>query len=436
MQKISVFPYLTAFVLMQIGAPFALSQTYTSGEWTYAIENGGAVIFSYGGTNRSVDIPSQIDGFTVRKVGNGDIFGGGGMPVFPFANNSITNITIPNSVRHIAGSAFVECLGLLRVTIGSSVETIGGLAFENAAIESIEIPASVTHIGSLAFWDCPNLKRVLFLGNAPSADGAFQGSTPTLYFLNGASGWSDTMFGGLQTVMLGPIPTIIAAPTASPVVLGQSLASSILSGGQADVPGEFGFTDPTIVPPIGASTHTVTFVPRNSGGFVSVTTNVSVVALGTNTDSDGDGLVDAAEHLLSYLGFDWQSTQPEKVTGLITVPNSSGLVTTTFVTSNPSAFHLFTQQQFDSNRTEGQSDVINNPLSYGLYTSNSIMDLRMNGLMVQKSGSNAVVSLQPQTTTDLTQPFTNNGTPIIHSIPMPGNKGFLRINAKPEQSVP
>lgn len=101
------------------------------------------------------------------------------------------------------------------------------------------------------------------------------------------------------------------------------------------------------------------------------------------------------------------------------------------VTTNPSAFNLFTQQQFDSNRTAGQSDVINNPMSYGLYTSDSIMDLRMGGLMIQRQGTNAVVSFQPQTTTDLTQPFTNNGTPITNEISMPGNKGFIRINAKP-----
>jgi len=101
------------------------------------------------------------------------------------------------------------------------------------------------------------------------------------------------------------------------------------------------------------------------------------------------------------------------------------------VTTNPSAFNLFTRQQFDSNRTAGQSDVINSPMSYGLYTSDSIMDLRMGGLMIQRQGTDAVVSFQPQTTTDLTLPFTNNGTPVTNTIPMPGNKGFIRINAKP-----
>ena len=75
--------------------------------------------------------------------------------------------------------------------------------------------------------------------------------------------------------------------------------------------------------------------------------------------------------------------------------------------------------------------MISNPMSYGLYDNNSIMDLHMGGLMIQKNGNNAVVSFQPQTTTDLTLPFTNNGTPITHELPMPGNKGFIRINARP-----
>ena len=103
----------------------------------------------------------------------------------------------------------------------------------------------------------------------------------------------------------------------------------------------------------------------------------------------------------------------------------------TDVRTNPSAFNLFTQSQFDSNRTAGQNDVISNPMVYGLYKSDSIMDLRMNGLMIQKQGNNATLVFQTQTTADLaTQPFTNNGTPITNTVPMPSNKGFLRIQAR------
>lgn len=81
----------------------------------------------------------------------------------------------------------------------------------------------------------------------------------------------------------------------------------------------------------------------------------------------------------------------------------------------------------------GRAQVTADPASYGLYTSNSIMDLNIaGGMMVQKQGSNAVVTLQFQTTTDLgTTPFADYGSPITNTIPMPGDKGFIRVQAKP-----
>jgi hypothetical protein len=144
--------------------------------------------------------------------------------------------------------------------------------------------------------------------------------------------------------------------------------------------------------------------------------NISGLGLGENADTDGDGLNDAAEFSMSGLGFDWQSNQPALVTALYGNANSA---------------QLFTLSQFNGNRTAGQQDVIASPMVFGLYDSNSIMDLRMGGLMLQKQGTDVTVSFQPQTTTNLsTQAFTNNGTPINKTITMPGDKGFLRIQAQ------
>jgi hypothetical protein len=144
--------------------------------------------------------------------------------------------------------------------------------------------------------------------------------------------------------------------------------------------------------------------------------NLSGLGLDENADSDGDGLNDAAEFSMSTLGFNWQSNQP-------------ALVRTLY--SNANTAQLFTLSQWNGNRTTGQQDVLASPMSFGLYDSNSIMDLRMGGLMIQKEGTNCTVVFQTQTTIDLaTQPFTNNGTPITNTIAMPGDKGFLRIQAK------
>jgi hypothetical protein len=79
---------------------------------------------------------------------------------------------------------------------------------------------------------------------------------------------------------------------------------------------------------------------------------------------------------------------------------------------------------------DGKAEVTSNPTSYNLYTSDSIMDLRMEGAMVPKSNGVASVSIQPTTTTNLMQPFTNSGAPITFELPMPANRAFMRIQTK------
>lgn len=79
----------------------------------------------------------------------------------------------------------------------------------------------------------------------------------------------------------------------------------------------------------------------------------------------------------------------------------------------------------------GRAQVTSDPAAHGLYTSNSIMDLNIaGGMMMQKQGSNAVVTLQFQTSTNLVT-FADYGSPITNTIPMPGDKGFIRVQAKP-----
>ena len=117
----------------------------------------------------------------------------------------------------------------------------------------------------------------------------------------------------------------------------------------------------------------------------------------------------------------------------IAVPNAISLGIAQ-VQAAPNDYNLFSPTQYQANRDRGRedgiADVIVAPTAYGLYDSTAIMDLRMGGLMIQKQGTDATIVFQPQTTTDLvTLPFTNNGPPITNAIPMPGDKGFLRVGA-------
>lgn len=48
-------------------------------------------------------------------------------------SSGLTNITIPESVTSIGGSAFRDCTGLTRITIPKSVTSIGGSAFRGCS---------------------------------------------------------------------------------------------------------------------------------------------------------------------------------------------------------------------------------------------------------------------------------------------------------------
>jgi CSLREA domain-containing protein len=78
-------------------------------------------------------------------------------------------------------------------------------------------------------------------------------------------------------------PTVATWPAASPITYGQTLASSLLTGGSASVAGSFAFTTPTTVPSSGTSSQSVTFTPTDAVDYTTVTGSVSVTVNGTPT---------------------------------------------------------------------------------------------------------------------------------------------------------
>ncbi len=74
---------------------------------------------------------------------------------------SLTSVTIPYSVTVIGDDAFADCFSLTSVTIGNSVTTIGDYAFAWCdSLTSVIIPDSVTVIGDYAFYNCHRLTSV------------------------------------------------------------------------------------------------------------------------------------------------------------------------------------------------------------------------------------------------------------------------------------
>ena len=64
-----------------------------------------------------------------------------------------------NGVTYIGDEAFLNCVGLVSVELGSSIQHIGMGAFKNCtALSTATIPPNVTFIGDYAFANCTTLK--------------------------------------------------------------------------------------------------------------------------------------------------------------------------------------------------------------------------------------------------------------------------------------
>lgn len=120
-----------------------------------------------------VTIPATIiyDGqtYSVTRIGNS-----------AFLNcTGLIAVTIPNSVTGIDGMAFMGCTSLASLTIPNSVTSIGSAAFHGCSgLTSITIPNNVTGIGDEAFHYCTGL-TTLTIGNKVTSIGkyAFDGCT-------------------------------------------------------------------------------------------------------------------------------------------------------------------------------------------------------------------------------------------------------------------
>jgi hypothetical protein len=81
-------------------------------------------------------------------------------------------------------------------------------------------------------------------------------------------------------------PTISVAPTASAITYGQTLGSSVLSGGTASTAGTYAFTTPSTAPNAGTASQNVTFTPTETANYNTATTTVSVTVNAASLDSN------------------------------------------------------------------------------------------------------------------------------------------------------
>ncbi len=138
-----------------------MGQAGTSGDYTYWIADGKAVITGYTGPGGAVSIPSTLGGYPVTAIG---------ASVF-LQDNHITKITIPGSVANIGTQAFANCTTLTSVTLQSGVSHIGKQAFSgDYSITSVALPSSLSVIGESAFYACTNIKSITIPSSVTSME--------------------------------------------------------------------------------------------------------------------------------------------------------------------------------------------------------------------------------------------------------------------------
>ena len=116
-------------------------------------------ITSYLGEETEVEIPDDINGDQVTKIG-----------IRAFSNKNLTSVSIPWGVVEIGARAF-EDNRLTDVSIPSSVSVIGTAAFKSNMLTNLKIPRTVTNIDHGAFGN--NQLTSVFIPNSVVSIGEY-----------------------------------------------------------------------------------------------------------------------------------------------------------------------------------------------------------------------------------------------------------------------
>ena len=164
------------------------------GDILYYVVGNSAVVSKYRGTEDVIEIPSELGGYKVAKIGNS-----------AFAKKNIIVVSLPESVKEIDFHAFNGCKKLRKINL-NNVEILGAGAFAGCASllevellnikswggihdydidwESGKIPLDIS-ISSPVFRDCNSLRkvRIKWPSKTPATDHvASGGNAPALFF--------------------------------------------------------------------------------------------------------------------------------------------------------------------------------------------------------------------------------------------------------------
>ena len=122
---------------------------------------GGAMITGVDKVPSRLEIPAEIDGYTVVAIA-GSAFNW---------SQDLEEVVFPDTMVDIGSKAFAQCYELRRVMIPDGVTHLGNYAFWQCyCLESVTIGSGLTNLGKLTFGECYSLESVE-IGNGLSSFG-------------------------------------------------------------------------------------------------------------------------------------------------------------------------------------------------------------------------------------------------------------------------
>lgn len=143
---VMVFSLFSSVALAVDTEPTASLYKYT------VLDDGSASITLYSGEEEIINVPGEIDGYTVSTIGKKAFY------------NCVYSKTInlPDSVKTIDTSAFENCIVLETIDL-SSVESIGSRAFYNCLeLKTVVTGDDLLSVGGSAFRECNALESISF----------------------------------------------------------------------------------------------------------------------------------------------------------------------------------------------------------------------------------------------------------------------------------
>lgn len=151
MRKFFALLSALSLLIVTLSGCNSISEANPATDFEYGFSReGGISIREYIGSDKTVVIPSKIDGQAVTMIAGG-----------AFVGTSIESVVIPDSVKFVVARAFYGCDQLKTVDFGDGIIEIQEEAFrECTALESIILPKNLETIGEGAFYGCTSATEI------------------------------------------------------------------------------------------------------------------------------------------------------------------------------------------------------------------------------------------------------------------------------------